>query len=610
MPGLVILLAPKPNNTFAPYLTQMAKVMHHENFYKEDIFLAEFTSFVAARVHLNVVNKEPQPIYNEDSTMLIMMDGELYNRDELRETLVSRGHDIKTNSDAELLLHLYEDMGEDFAHELNGWFLALIHDKEQKKSVIVNDYFGIYRVFYSQVNNTLIMASEIKSILKHKQLSKSPKSPNVQKFAEYFLYGGVLNDETLFKDIYRLPPASLWTYKDGHVSKKQYSDFTSIQPNTSISQMEVFEEAARLFEKIIPRYASGDGIGLSLTGGWDTRTELALIKRLGYSMPCYTWCGPYGDSLDVKVARKAAKAVGMEHHVIKIEKDFFEEFSDYAFKVIYVSDGSADIFQSHEIYLNNLSRALVPIRLTGKYGSQTMSGGFLVPKCKFYRGMFSEQFLHDIGQIGQYIRPFEDWQSTIETIRWLWPEGFMAVESSQIVLRIPYMDKDLAKFLLSVPKSYLQRSVIQKHIIKNNCKQLTRIPSNKGAYIKSKNGLGDIKISMLAGLYNILTKLDKAYLHGNVPHVFVRLDPLMKYTGLEKIFLGACNLASYRRWVKDQLRDFTEKMLLEERTLSRTYLNPDFIRKMVSDHFNNKANYIREIGRIISLEIWHRLFVD
>lgn len=606
MPGLVALLTPKYDKLVAQNITEMTESINQEDFYKKDVFDNASFPFVASRVHLNIVNKESQPIYNEDNTVLIMMDGELHAHKGLKEKLRSAGHNLRTKSDAELLLHLYEEMGEAFVHDLNGWFLALIYDIKQRKTLIVNDCFGICQAYYTQHNDTFIIASEVKGLLKYKQITYSL---NKEKFPEYFLYDAILNDETFFKEIHRLPPASIWSYKDGTVSTKQYFDISRLRENASLSKTEFNEEASRIFRKVIAGYASGNGVGLSLTGGWDTRAILALISHLGYSLPCYTWCGPYRDSLDVKTAKKLANILGQEYHVFNINKDFFENFSDYAYKTIYASDGSADIFKSHVIYLDGLVRTLAPIRLSGKYGSQ-MSRNFFLHEPKLDKRIFSEQFLHDTGDLHQYIHPFEGLESIFDVLRWLWPNGFLALERCQSILRCPYLDKELVTFLFKAPKSYLQGSIVQKFIIKKNCPSLAGLPSDKGAYIKSEYTLKNIKLSSLSLIYEYLTKLDKAYLHPNVPHIFSRLDPFMKSTRLERVFLGYCNLASYRRWIKNELRDFTEGILLEELTLSRPYLNPNIVKKMASDHFSNRANYMREIGKIISFEIWHRLFVD
>jgi asparagine synthase (glutamine-hydrolysing) len=394
------------------------------------------------------------------------------------------------------------------------------------------------------------------------------------------------------------------------VSKKQYFDFLRLRENASLSEIEFEEEVDRTFRKIIPRYASGEGIGLSLTGGLDTRAILSVISSLGCSMPCYTWRGSYRDSLDVTVGRKVAKALGLQHHVFSIGKDFFENFSDLAHKTIYISDGSADVFKSHELYFNRLTRALSPIRLTGKFGTQTASRRFFTLKPKIDKRVFSASFLADIKDLQHYIRSFEGRESIMEVIRSAWPSGYLSIENSQLVVRTPYTDKEFVMLVFGAPDTYLQGRSIQKAIIKRNCPLLADIPSDKGGYIKSEDAIKNIKLWFISSGYKAITTLDKAYLHFDVPHFCARFDPFMKFTGLEKLFLGYSYLDSYRRWVKNELRDFMQSTLLDERTLSRPHFNPEFIKKMTSDHFGNRANYIGEIGKIVSLEIWYRLFVD
>jgi asparagine synthase (glutamine-hydrolysing) len=612
MPGLAALLTPRYEKTIAQNIIDMAESMCYESFYKKDIFSDGTTPFVAARVHLNILNREPQPIYNENSTVFIMMDGELHARDSLKEKLISAGHNIRTYSDAELLLHLYEEKGEAFVHDLKGWFLALIHDMKQAKTLIVNDCYGICGAYYTQQGDTLVVASEVKSILKYRQASFGP---NEDKLPEYFLYDAVLNDETFFKDIHRLPPASLWIYENGTLTKNQYFDFSTFSEEIFLGKEEFHEEANRIFKKIMPEYVTGDRVGLSLTGGWDSRSELATISHLGYSLPCYTWCGPYRESLDVKFGRLAAQVADQEYHVFYIGKDFFDNFSEYARKTIYYSDASADVFKAHELYLNRLTRSVSTVRLTGKYGSHTMSRGplghDLLRPYMVDKRIFSKQFLESAGNFDNYVykaEPGSKW--IIDAIRWLWTHGFTAIENTQLIIRCPFVDEEIVTLLLKAPEHYLEGRSVQKYIVQNNYPPLADILSSRADFIKPDDALKNVKLKALSLYYGIFDKMDRAYLHPAVPHKFVRLDPFMKATRLEKIFLGSSLLLSTRRWIKCELRTFFQDMLLDERTLSRPYLDPQFVKQLTLEHFGNTANYTREIGKIVSHEIWHRLFVD
>ncbi len=606
MPGLASILAPKHDKSLSHNIREMASAMRHEDFYVTEIFDKEPCPFLAARVHLNAVNTEQQPTYNENQSVLILMDGELYARDNVRERLRLSGHDVKTDSDAELLLHLYEEKGLAFVDDLNGSFLALIHDIERNRTVVVNDRLGTYRAFYTLRDGTFILASEIKSISKCSGLSCRP---NEEKFPEYFLYGGVLNNETLLKDIYRLPPASIWVYERGELTKKQYFDLSKVQVDSGTNRAELEEETNRVFTKIVPRYLSGK-VALSLTGGWDTRAILAVAAQQGSSIPSYTWQGAYRESLDVRISREITQALGTEFHVIRIGRDFFENFSEYANKAIYVSDGGASIFQSHEVYLSGLSRNVAPIRLTGKCGTQIMSGGVLLPKYRPCEELFSPEFLRNLGGLSQYYHDFTDWQSTMDVIRWLWPSGFAAIQNSQVLERTPYLDNDLTSLLFAVPRQQLAGSFLQKAIIGRNYPVLCNIPSDKGVYVKSDSWSRNTKLALRAAVNRSLTFLDKGYLYIGLPSSLVRFDSFMQYTRLEHAFLGYSMLVAYRRWIRNELRDYLQTVLSDERTLSRPYLDRSYIQKMASHHFAGKANHATEIDKIVSLELWHRLFVD
>ncbi len=278
MPGLAALLMPKYDEASASNIGAMAESMRHEEFYRMDFVNDGSIPVVAARVHLNLVNKPPQPIFNEDRTVFALMDGEVYGGRTLKNRLLASGHRFRTDADAELLLHLYEEKGEKLAEDLNGQFLAIIHDLARGRTLILNDFLGLYRAFYAWYDNTVLLGSEVKSILAYKGFSASV---NTQGVFEQFVGGGITGDRTLFNEICRLPPASCWIYRDGQLTKKQYVDLSRLCRQGGVDDEDVGEETAKLFGSVLPRYLDGDGVGLSLTGGWDTRAIFAVLNRLG-----------------------------------------------------------------------------------------------------------------------------------------------------------------------------------------------------------------------------------------------------------------------------------------------------------------------------------------
>jgi len=346
-----------------------------------------------------------------------MMDGELHNRDELKQKFSPSSNAIHNATDAELFMHLYEGYGENFVDDLNGWFLAFIHDRNRQKTMIINDRYGIYRAYYAEQKNIFMIASEVKCLLRYKNL---PYSVNEKSVSEFFAYNTVLDDRTMFDQIKRLPPGSIWTYTNGTLRRKQYFDISKHTIDTSITKAEFLKEGNRIFRKIVPRYFLGDGIGISLTGGWDTRAILAARNTVSEATPCYTFSGMFRNSFDVKVARRVAEVSGLPYRTVKLGKDFLDDFSHHAHKTIYISDGSADIFKSHEVYLNNIVKQSLPIRVTGKYGTQLLSGFSALKKRKLESRIFSKDFLSVIQGVDQCAHIVDSAESMINEIRWLW----------------------------------------------------------------------------------------------------------------------------------------------------------------------------------------------
>jgi len=167
MPGLVGIMKKQENAlNIEDLLASMCKVIKYEDWYKTDTFFNE--SIGMGRVSLGVLNPEPQPIFNEDKNLCIMMEGEIYDYQDLKEELISKGHKFSVNNDPEFVLHLYEEYGKKFEKklkDLNGIFLFTIYDKKKNELVICNDRYGFKPLYWCDKGDFLLFASEIKAIL-------------------------------------------------------------------------------------------------------------------------------------------------------------------------------------------------------------------------------------------------------------------------------------------------------------------------------------------------------------------------------------------------------------------------------------------------------------
>ena len=170
---------------------------------------------------IDVSSSGDQPIFNEDNSLVIIFNGEIYNYKTIRETLIEKGHKFRTNTDTEVLIHGYEEFGEKLLNMLRGMFSFVIWDKNKKELFGARDFFGIKPMYYANMNGTFMFGSEIKSFLEHPEFTKELNTTALENYLT-FQYSPV--SETFFKNVYKLPPAHYFKFKDGHFETKRYWD--------------------------------------------------------------------------------------------------------------------------------------------------------------------------------------------------------------------------------------------------------------------------------------------------------------------------------------------------------------------------------------------------
>ena len=170
---------------------------------------------------IDVSSSGDQPIFNEDGSLVIVFNGEIYNYKSIRDELIEKGHKFSTNTDTEVLIHGYEEFGEKLLNKLRGMFSFVIWDKNKKELFGARDFFGIKPMYYANMNGTLMFGSEIKSFLEH---PKFVKELNTAALESYLTFQYSPASETFFKNVYKLPPAHYFKFKDGHFEAKKYWD--------------------------------------------------------------------------------------------------------------------------------------------------------------------------------------------------------------------------------------------------------------------------------------------------------------------------------------------------------------------------------------------------
>lgn len=260
-------------------LQQMIQVLSHRGPDGNGHYIDETIGLAHARLSIIDIEGGKQPIHNEDKTVWIIFNGEIFNYIELRQTLIAQGHDFYTQTDTEVIVHLYEEYGEKFVEHLNGQFAIAIWDIKLQKLILVRDRVGIVPLFYSTNNGQLLFASEIKGIL-----SALPCAPSINALAldQLMTFWAPVSPATMFKNIFEVSPGHMLIAQDGSFSSQQYWDWQFPAENefSSASESQLTEELLHLLiDATQIRLRADVPVGAYLSGGLDSCSLVSLIHH-------------------------------------------------------------------------------------------------------------------------------------------------------------------------------------------------------------------------------------------------------------------------------------------------------------------------------------------
>lgn len=322
-----------------------------------------------ARVHHGVINPQPQPIFSEDSSICIFMDGEVFDYDSEKRWLIDQGHRFRMqDNDAEYCLHFYEEYGTEAFSKLNGSFIIVLHHLDSGELLLVNDRISSRPVFYRWDGKQLIFASQLRPILKAPDLSPEL---DIQAVLEFFAFRSVLSDGTLYKDVKILPPASILRIRNAELSIRQYWRWK--YEGEQYPEGYYVEAFAAALKRAVQRRTRGDHrIGLLLSGGLDSRTLLAADteKRISVAFTLADF-----ENREVRIARKIAAATGRRHIFLQRDIDHYYRLVDEA---VDIGDGMYGFDHAHNLGFFDRIRTESDVLLHA-FGFDTLFKALFVP---------------------------------------------------------------------------------------------------------------------------------------------------------------------------------------------------------------------------------------
>jgi asparagine synthase (glutamine-hydrolysing) len=608
MPGIVGIIGKIPSEKCKININDMIHIMQHESFYSSGTFFNEQLCTYAGWICHKDSFCDCMPIWNEKKNIALIYFGEDFTDIESINQLKSKNH-IFGRDNASYLIHMYEEKGSAFLQDLNGWFSGLLVDLQANKAILFNDRYGMQKIFYHESEDAFYYASEAKALLK---ILPKLRTLDMKSLGELMSCGCVLENRTLFKNTFLLPVASAWLFEADRAVKKECYFTTDVWEHQPWLEKEFFyNKLKETFLRILPRYfRTYRQIGISLTGGLDTRMFLANQDLAAGKYPCYTFNGMYRDCYDVKVARKVSAVVNQTHHTITVDNNFLSNFATYAEKTVFITDGYLSAGESSELFLNKEARNIAPIRITGNFGSELLRDIRWLKANELNDHIFQNDFrvnvqdsINTLARLKQTIVNPLTFTLFVET-PWLGNNRLVS-EQSQITLRTPYLDNDLVSIMYRAPMGARNSKELSLRLISDGNPALAAIPTDRGY-----GGKSIFPISSLAQLYYQFTvKAEYAYSYG-MPQWLAHLDYFFKPFHFERLFLGRNKFDHYRIWYRDKLANYVKAILLDNKTLNRPYLNRKAVETIVEDHTKGYGNYTTEITNLITLELIQRLLIE
>ena len=567
-----------------------------------------------------------QPLSNEDGTVWIVFNGEIYNYRTLRKRLEGSGHTFRTAGDSETLVHLYEDEGIDFLRHLEGMFSLALWDANHRQLILARDRLGKKPLVYRQEPERLLFASELKSIL---EVPGVPREIDPAAIDEYLTYQYVPHPNTIFRGIRKLPPGHYAVYRDRqlHVASYWNPDFTKEIDRPAAEYRD--ELRTSLTAAVEKRLQSDVPLGAFLSGGVDSSIVVGLMSKL-VKEPVRTFSigFPVAEFDETSYARQVAEQLGTVHQEFRVEPDALEILPKL---VWHYDEPFADSSAVPTYYVSKMTRQQVTVALTGDGGDELFAG---YPR---YRAVEIGGWVDHLPAAAKKFLAAEFWQRL--------PSGVRQKSYSRRLKR-----------LLGALASPAERRYFDWVSIFNEARRgelydaefIARLPDSDpfdflaAAFARSK-GRDRITATSLADLTtylpcDILTKVDIASMANSLEcrqpfldHRLVELAAAMpmklKYRYgrgkriLKEVFGDLLPASIWRRkkmgfgvplghWFRHELRDFARDALLDSRALNRGYFRAEAVRNLLEDHQAGRYDHSYRLWALLVLELWHREWID
>ena len=603
-------------------LKRMADTIYHRGPDDEGYYVSGPVGLGFRRLSIIDLSRGHQPLSNEDGTVWIVFNGEIYNYEELREYLLARGHVFRTRTDTEVIVHLYEEFGPACVERLRGMFGFAIWDERNQKLMLARDRIGIKPLYYALTKDSLLFGSEIKAILADSSVTPEARPEIVDRFLTFYYVPG---EDTLFKNIFKLRPASYMLVSRGKVEIRKYWDLTFNPTPRSAADaerelLEILDETVRL------HMISDVPVGVLLSGGVDSTALMSFASdktdhtlgsfTLGFSSPDIPDERPY--------ARLAALRYGSDHHEMTISaKDFADFLPQYAW---YMEEPVCEAPAIALYYVSKMAKEFATVLISGEGGDEAFAG------YQTYRGIMWLERLKRI--LGPMKMPLSSAATSANRF----------LKSPRISKYAPLLSRSFEDYYYSRssgPDSFFNKNLrglysadfadqADKDFALSPLKEVMAGSENFGLinrmlYVDTKTSLPD----------DLLLKADKMTMANSIELRVPFLDHKLiefaaslresdKVRGFTTKYIAKRALSNripspilkrrkagfpvpFGAWLRTDLKQYVHEVLLDRATTERGYFNKSYVEGLLRANAESGL-YSTEVLSLLTLELWHRAF--
>jgi asparagine synthase (glutamine-hydrolysing) len=612
-------------------LQKMCDLLEHRGPDDQGFYVHCSAALGQRRLSIIDLSSGQQPMSNEDGTVWVTFNGEIYNFQQLRQELLKRGHTFKTNSDTETVVHAYEEYGDDCVHHFRGMFAFGIWDQNRKRLLLARDRTGKKPIYYTVVDGQFLFASELQSLVSHPAVKRDIAPTSID---DYLTYGYIPAPQSIYKNVHKLPPAHLLTLAADDPAGSQTRRYWQLEyePKLEVNDREAVEGLREvLTEAVRLRMISDVPIGALLSGGVDSSVVVAIMSQLA-SGPVETFSIGFADQQfnETKYARMVAERYGTKHHELIVEPNAVEILPKL---IRHYGEPYSDSSAVPSYYVSQLTRQHVTVALNGDGGDESFAG---------YDRYLGSKVAERYKQIPAVLR-----RRMIEPLLSLVPNSlprnhrlrqarrFVSVAAQPIGSRYsrwvsifpPSGRKALytPEFAEQISTYHAEDWFLQ---VFDEAQKRCSDPVDALLALDIDSYLPfDLLVKMdIASMANSL-ETRSPLLDQEVMAYAARLPANMKIRGRTLKYLlkelGGQLLprellhrrkmgfgVPLARWFRNELRPMLEDVVLSDQALQRGYVNPDVVRTYSREHLEEKTDHSFQLWSLLCLELWHREFQD